>query len=94
MLETLIAPWEAQWREMKVWLEEKENVRDMYHQDNILWGKGIMDMVARAMVETPGDRNDQRKADTERGGLKARIHADLTLTVRSEMPEERQQLQP
>jgi len=35
---------------MKLWLEEKEEMQDAYHQDDLLWGKGITDMVARVVV--------------------------------------------
>jgi hypothetical protein len=52
MLETQTALQETQWRGMKTWLEEKEEKRDVYHQDDVLWGKGIMDMVKRVVAAT------------------------------------------
>jgi hypothetical protein len=45
---------EAQRQGMKMWLEEKEEVRDAYHQDDILWGKDITNMVARAVAAMEG----------------------------------------
>jgi len=72
---------------MKSWLQGKEKTRDAYHQDDVLWGEGITDMVARVVAAR---ERDQR----EEVGLEASIHADLTQTGGTEKPEERQQLQP
>jgi hypothetical protein len=94
MLETHTALQEAQWRGMKSWLEEKEKKRDAYHQDDLLWGEGTTDMVARAVAATERGQKEERRADTEGVGLEASIHADLTQTGGPEKPEERQQLQP
>jgi hypothetical protein len=94
MLATHSALQEAQWRGMKSWLKEKENTRDLYHQDDLLWGEGITDMVARVVAATDHDQKEERKADTEGVGLEASIHADLTHSGGPEEPEERQQLQP
>jgi len=91
---TLTALHEAQWRGMKSWLEEQEKKRDSYHQDDLLWGEGITDMVARAVAATERGQKEDRRADTEGVGLEASIHADLTQTGGPEEPEERQQLQP
>jgi len=55
MLETQTALQEAQWRVMKTWLEEKEKMRNAYHQDDVLWGNGIADMVPRVVVATERD---------------------------------------
>ena len=52
MLETQTALQEAQWRGMETWLEEQEEKRDAYHQDDVLWGKGIMDMITRVVSTT------------------------------------------
>ena len=93
MLETQTALQEMQWRGMKTWLEEKEEKRDAYHQDDILWGKGITDMVKRVVAGTEWDQREGRKADTEGVGLEASIQADLTQTGGPKKPEERQQLQ-
>ena len=75
-------------------MEEKEKKRDAYHQDDLLWGEGITDMVARAVAATERGQKEERRADTEGVGLEASIHADLTQTGGPEKPEERQQLQP
>jgi hypothetical protein len=67
-------------------LEENEKTRDVYHQDDLLWGEGIPDMVARVVDATERDQKEQV-------GLVASIHPDLTQTGGSENPEERQPLQ-
>jgi len=69
---------EAQWREMKLWLKQKEKMQNMYHQDDLLCGKSITDMVPSAVAATERDQNAERKVDTKRVGLEASIHADLT----------------
>jgi len=94
MLETHTALQEAQWRVMKLWLEEKEIKWDAYHQDDLLWGEGIMDMVARAAAATERCQKEERRADTEGVSLEALIHADRTQTGGPEKPGERKQLQP
>jgi len=94
MLETQTALQETQWRGMKTWLEEKEEKRDAYHKDDVLWGKGITDMVKRVVAPTGWDQREGRKANTEGVSLEASIHADLTQTGGPKKPEERQQLQP
>jgi hypothetical protein len=80
MLRTPTALQVAQWRGMKLWLEEKETKRDAHHQDNLQWGKGITDMVARAVAPSDWAQKVERKADTEDVSLEASIHADLTQT--------------
>jgi len=90
MLETQAALQEAQWHGMKTWLEEKEEKRDAYHQDDILWGKGITNMVKRVVATTERGQREERKADTEGVGLEASIHVDLTQTGEPKKPEERQ----
>jgi hypothetical protein len=85
---------EAQWHGMKLWLEEKEQKGDAYHQDDVMWGKEITDMVARVVAATEHDQAEEREADTEGPGLEASIPADLTQKGRPEKPEEYQQLQP
>jgi len=72
---------ETQWRGMKTWLEEKEEKRDAYHQDDVLWGKDITEMVARVVAATERDQREKRKADTESVGLEASIHAELVLAT-------------
>jgi hypothetical protein len=90
MLEMQTAPQETLWRWMKTWLEEKEEKRDVNHQDDVLWGKGITNMVKRVVAATERDQRERRLADTEVVGLEASIHADLTQTGRLKKPEERQ----
>jgi len=87
---------EAQWRGMKTWLEKREETWDAYHQDNIPWGRGITDMVTKAVTATEGGQRqrEERKADTDGAGLEASIHADVTYIRRPEKPAERQQSQP
>jgi hypothetical protein len=52
MLETHTALQDAQWLGMKSWMEEKETTQDAYHQDDLMWGEGITDMVARVVAGT------------------------------------------
>jgi adenosyl cobinamide kinase/adenosyl cobinamide phosphate guanylyltransferase len=78
MLETHTALQEAQWRVKKSSLEEKEKTRDAYHQDDLLWGGGITDMVARVVAATERDKKEERKVDTEGVSLEASIQAGLT----------------
>jgi len=52
----------------------------MYHLDDILWGKGIMDVAKRVVADTEWDQREGKKADTESVGLEASIHADPTQT--------------
>jgi len=75
-------------------LNEKEKTRDKYHQDDLLWGEGITDMIARVVAATERNQKEERKADTKGVGLEALILAGLTQTGGPEEPEERQLLQP
>jgi hypothetical protein len=75
-------------------LAEKDKKRDAYHQDDLLWGEGITDMVARAVAATERGQREERRAATAGVSLEASIHADLSQTGGLEEPEERQQLQP
>jgi hypothetical protein len=77
---------------MKSWLEEPEKIWHAYHQNDLLWGEGITDVVARAVAATKRGQKKVRRADIEGVGLEAVIHADLTQTDRLEKPEECQQL--
>ena len=79
---------------MKLWLEEKENKRDTYHQDDVLWGKGMTDMVVRVVAATERDQKEERKADTDGARLESSIHPDLTQTGGLEEPEARKHRQP
>jgi len=93
MLEKNTALQEVQLQGMKLWLEEKEKIRDAYHQDDLLWGKGITDMVAWAVAATQRDQEEERKVDTKGVSLEASIHANLTQTGGQGKPQKRQQLQ-
>jgi len=94
MLETQTALQESQWRGMKTWLEEKEEMWDAYHQDDVLWRMGITDMVKRVVAATDRDQREGRKADIEGVSLDASIQSDLTQTGGPKKPEELQHLQP
>jgi hypothetical protein len=80
----------AQWRGMKRWLEEREEKRDVYNQDDLLWSKGMMDMVRRVMPTTEQGHRVKWKVDTVGVGLEASIHPDLLQTGGLEKTEERQ----
>jgi hypothetical protein len=64
------------------------------HQDDVLSGKDITDMVARLVVATEREQRERKKADSEGGGLEASIHQGLTQTGGLKKPEEWQILQP
>jgi len=59
-LETQSALQEAQWRAIKIWLEEIEAKWDAYHQDDVLWGIGITDMVTELVAATERGQRDER----------------------------------
>jgi len=77
-----------------MWLDEKEEKRDTYHHDDVLWGTDIPYMVVRVVAATERSRREERKADTEGVGLVASIHADMTQTGGPNKPEERHQPEP
>jgi outer membrane biosynthesis protein TonB len=81
---------------MKAWLENREEKWDAYHQNDVLCGRGITDMVTKVVTATEGGQRERqkRKADTDGAGLKASIHTDATQTGGPEKPEERHQSQP
>jgi len=94
MLDAQIALQEAQWQGMETWLEKREEKWDEYHQDDVLWGRGISDVVTRVVAATHRGQIEERKADTDGAGLEASIHAETMQTGGPEKPEDRQQLQP
>jgi len=96
MLYAQTALQEAHWRGMKAGLEQREVKWDVYHQDDVQWGRGITDMVTKVVTATEeGQReSEEREADTDGAGLEASIPADAMQTVGPEPPEERQQSQP
>jgi len=59
MLEMHSVLQETQWRGMKTWFEEKEEMQDAYYRDDVLWGMGIMDMVARLVAAEAPDQRDE-----------------------------------
>jgi hypothetical protein len=71
-------------------MEKREEKWDTYHQDDVLWGRGITDMVTKVATSTEeGQRErEERKADTDGAGLEATIHANATQTGGPEKPEE------
>jgi hypothetical protein len=94
MLQMHTALQEAQLGAVKLWLEEKEKMRDAYHQDDLVRGKGITDIMARAVAATERYQKEERTVDIEGVGLEALIHADLTQTGGLEKLQMCQQLQP
>lgn len=66
----------------------------MYHQDDLLWGKGSTDKVTRVVVATRRTQREKGKADTTGVGLVASFHADLMQTAGLQHPEERQKPLP
>jgi len=61
----------------------------MYYQDDVLWGKGITDMVTTVVTGTEQDHREERKVATVGVGLRASTDADLTQTSGPKKPEER-----
>jgi len=51
-------------------------MREANHQDDMLWGKGITDMFARAVAATERYQKDEWKADTEGVALGASIYTE------------------
>jgi len=71
---------------MKTSLEHNEENSDHYNQDEVLWGKGMMDMVKRAVAATERGQKEDRKAESETVCLKASIWAALMQTRRLKLP--------
>jgi hypothetical protein len=94
MLEMHTALQEVQWRGMKSWLVETEEMLDTYHQDDVLWGIDITEMLARVAATMERDKREKRKTDTKGGGLEESIHADLTQKGGPKKPEEPKLLHP
>jgi len=93
MLEMQTALQAAQGRGIKIWLEEQEEKQDTYHQDDVLRGKVITDIVATVMAAIEMFQKEERQVDTEGVSLDTSIHADLTQTGGLKKLEERQQPQ-
>jgi len=72
-----------------MWREVREETWDTYHQDDVLWGTRITDMVTRVVAATEGGQREEKKADTNGAGLEASMHAETSQTGQPEKPEER-----
>jgi hypothetical protein len=86
---------EAQWLGMRTWMQEREQKWDARHEDDKLWGPGITNMIAKVMKGVaPGqevrEKERDKTAGMDGGGLEASQHADTTQEGGS---EKRQQLQ-
>jgi len=79
---------------MKTWLEEMDEKRDAYHQDDVLWGKDITVLARRVLAATERSQREERKADTQDVSLEPSIHADLTQTGGLKQLEQPQQPKP
>jgi len=76
-------------------MQEREQKWDARHEDDKLWGAGIMNMIAQVMKGVaPGQQVREKErgkaARMDCGGLEASLHAD---TTQEEGTEERQRLQ-
>ena len=66
---------------MMRWMQEREQKCDARHEDDKLWGVGIMNMIAKVMNGVaPGQEGREKArevtARTDGGGLAASQHAD------------------
>jgi len=95
LLEAQVAHNEAQWLGMTTWMQEREQKWDARHEDDMLWGAGITNMIPEVMKGVaPGqgvrEKEREKAARMDSGGLEASKHAD---TTQEEGPEERQRRQ-
>jgi len=95
LLEPQAARKETQWRGMTTWMQEREQKWDTGQEDDKLWGAGTTNMIAKVMkVVAPGqearEKERDKTASMDSGGLEASQHAD---TTQEGEPEKRQQLQ-
>jgi len=95
VLEPQAARKEAQWQGMMSWMQEREQKWDARHEDHKLCGVAITYMTAKVMKGVaPGqearEKERDKTANMDGGGLEASQHADTTLDGG---PEKRQQLQ-
>jgi len=89
------APEEAQSLGMRTWMQQSGQKRDARHEDDKVWGMGITNMLAKVMKGVaPGqearEKERDKTAEMDGGGLEALQHAD---TTQEGGPEKRQQLQ-
>jgi len=94
-LEAQAAHEEALWREMMLWMQEREQKWDTRHEDKRLWVAGITDIITKFMKGVaPGqEAREEGRDKTARmngGWLEASQHAD---TMQEGGPEKHQQLQ-
>ena len=54
-----------------LWLEEKEKKQVAHNQDDLLWGKGITDMVSRVVAATEHDHHKESTAGSEDCGQRS-----------------------
>jgi len=77
------------------WMQDGEQKWYACHQDDKLWGVGIMTMIPKTMKGVPQSQKGREKerqltARRDGGGLEVSQHAD---TMREEEPQKHQQLQ-
>jgi len=80
---------------MRTWMQEREQKWDARHEDDKVWGAGITIMIAKVMQGVaPGQEAREKERDKtagmDGGGLEASQHAD---TTQEAGPEKCQQLQ-
>ena len=80
---------------MMTWMQEREQKWDTRHEDDNLWGAGITNMIAKVVKGVaPGqearEKERDKTASMDGGGLEASQHAD---TTQEGGPEKHQQLQ-
>jgi hypothetical protein len=85
---------EVQWCGMKVGWMKREEQRNTYHQDHVLWGKDITKMVARVVAASELEKEMNTNAVTKGCALEALIDENLTQAGRPKKLEERQPVQP
>jgi len=76
---------------------KREEKWDAHHEDDLLRGKGIMELVTRLLAITARAQKEKEtgssKVDTDGVGLESPNHPVLTLTGGLQKPEEHQQVQ-
>jgi len=85
---------------MMVCMQQREQQWDASHEDDMLWGAGITNMITKLMrVVAPGQEGREKDREMTVGrhgvGLEASQHADTTREEGHEMPQQLQhQLKP
>jgi hypothetical protein len=80
---------------MMTWMQERKQTWDARCEDDMVWGAGITNMIAKTMKAVEQGQEEREKgrevtARTDSGGLGTSQHADMT---QEEGPEEHQQPQ-